>query len=138
MTRMTRLLAALLFVSIPASASAQDAQPAIVTVIQSQLDAFQVDNGEAAFSYASPGIRRMFGTEDRFMSMVRQSYQPVYRPAQVQFLDLMDSPRGPVQRVMFIGPDGDAVMGHYLMEQQPDGAWRIDGVFLSDVDDAGA
>ena len=138
MTRMTRLLAALLFVATPIPANAQEAQPAIVTVIQSQLDAFQVDNGEVAFSYASPGIRRMFGTVDRFMSMVRQSYQPVYRPAQVQFLDLMDSPRGPVQRVMFVGPDGDAVMGHYLMEQQPDGSWRIDGVFLSDVEDTGA
>ena len=138
MSRLTRLIAVLLFCTASHPAQAQEAQPAIMGVIQNQLDAFQVDNGEAAFSYASPGIRRMFGTVDRFMSMVRQSYQPVYRPAQVQFLDLLDSPRGPVQRVMFVGPDGDAVMGHYLMEQQPDGTWRIDGVFLSDVEDAGA
>ena len=46
------------------------------------------------------------------------------------FRELRESPRGPVQEVLFIGPDGAAVIGYYIMERQPDGSWKIDGVQL--------
>ncbi len=64
------------------------------------------------------------------MEMVRRHYPPVYRPAEVAFQALGDSPRGLVQEVLLTGPDGLAVTVLYIMERQPDGSWRIDGVYL--------
>jgi hypothetical protein len=112
-----------------ASLPAEDAA-AIQSVISRQLDAFQRDAGVEAFSYASPSIRAMFGTPDNFMAMVRRGYQPVYRPRSVEFAEALSTPRGPIQRVLFIGPDGRAVVATYFMERQADGTWRIDGVTL--------
>ena len=108
---------------------------AIVAVIQGQLNAFQSDQAAKAFSYASPGIQSMFQTPDRFMQMVRTGYSAVYRPQEVQFLDLVDEQGQLAQRVLFVGPDGVPVIAYYFMEQQPDGSWRISGVSLRRSDD---
>ncbi len=108
---------------------------AIVSVIQSQLEAFQGDRAVEAFGYASPGIQAMFQTPDRFMQMVRTGYGAVYRPREVQFLDLIVERGELAQRVLFVGPDGVPVIAHYYMERQPDGSWRISGVTLHPADD---
>ena len=62
--------------------------------------------------------------------MVRQGYQPVYRPRQVSFGELAAVDGIPVQHVHVIGPDGTPVTALYVMERQPDGAWRINGCYL--------
>lgn len=135
------LLAILLLVSagIAMPAHGQDAPPAdgnaIVSVIQSQLDAFKGDRAVEAFGYASPGIQAMFGTPDRFMQMVRTGYGAVYRPREVQFLDLVVEQGELAQRVLFVGPDGVPVIAYYFMERQPDGSWRISGVTLRPSND---
>jgi hypothetical protein len=114
------------------------ASAAIRSVIESQMAAFKVDDGPAAFAYASPGIQAQFQTPDYFMQMVKTGYQPVYRPQAVEFLELVQSERGPVQAVHVIGPDGRAVIALYSMERQPDGSWRIDGCTLTAAPDVGA
>lgn len=130
-------LAAVLMMT--ASAGAQSAgdtdRAAIVSVIEAQIEAFRLDDGERAFSFASPAIRRMFGTPGRFMAMVRSGYQAVYRPRDVAFLDLVPSDRGPTQAVQLVGPDGRVVIGLYFMQAQPDGTWKINGVQLLDQGD---
>ncbi len=103
---------------------------AIRSIIQSQLGAFQRDDGHEAFSYASPGIRQMFQTAEIFMAMVRGGYPAVYRPRAVEFLETLVKDGRTVQMMRFIGPDGVAVIAMYTMERQPDGTWRIDGVVL--------
>ena len=108
---------------------------AFVRTIEGQLDAFRADDGSAAFSFASPGIQGLFGSPDTFMDMVRSGYRAVYRPRSTRFLNAVETPRGPVQRVLFVGPDGRPVIAEYQMERQPDGTWRIDGVILTEVDD---
>ncbi len=115
-----------------AAADALDAgdRQAIRSIIQSQLDAFQRDDGHEAFSYASPGIRQMFQTAEIFMTMVRGGYAAVYRPRAVEFLETLVKDGRTVQMMRFIGPDGVAVIAMYTMERQPDGTWRIDGVVL--------
>ncbi len=79
--------------------------------------------------------RAMFGTPDRFMQMVRTGYGAVYRPREVQFLDLVVEQGELAQRVLFVGPDGVPVIAYYFMERQPDGSWRISGVTLRPSDD---
>lgn len=112
--------------------TAQD-RAAIRTVVESQLQAFRVDDGVRAFSYASPGIQAMFQTPARFMRMVRTGYQPVYRPQSVQFGRVIEYQGQPTQLVTLIAPDGDVVAAYYLMERQSDGVWRIDGCVLREA-----
>ena len=123
----------------PAWADAPAASPAdalaIRQVIESQLAAFQRDDGEAAFSFASPGIQTRFHDPDTFMEMVRTGYLPVYRPKAVEFRDLVTHEGVLVQEVMVVGPDGQPVMALYFMELQPDGSWRIDGCTLVKAND---
>ena len=129
----------LLIVAVAMPARGQEAPAAdgnaIVAVIQSQLDAFKGDRAAEAFGYASPGIQAMFGTPDRFMQMVRTGYGAVYRPREVQFLDLVVERGELAQRVLFVGPDGVPVIAYYFMERQPDGSWRISGVTLRPSND---
>ena len=102
-------------------------------VIESQLAAFQRDDGAEAFSYAAPGIQRKFGNPDIFMQMVRSGYAMVYRPQEVQILDLRINGNTIQQDVLFVGPDGKPVIAVYTMQQQEDGSWRIAGVYLRAV-----
>ncbi len=115
--------------TIPSAVGEADKQ-AIRKVIEEQLGAFQRDDAQAAFAQASPNIQAMFQTPDRFMSMVRGGYQPVYRPRQVEFRDIIDIDGTPTQKVFIIGPDGAPVMALYPMEQQADGTWKISGCYL--------
>lgn len=110
-------------------------QQAIRSVIERQIAAFRADDGTTAFSFASPDIHALFGTAETFMDMVRQGYQPVYRPREVKFLDLTSSAEGPMQRVLLVGPDGVPVVADYFMERQADGTWLIDGCRFEAADD---
>ena len=54
----------------------------------------------AAFDYASPTIRGIFGSPDRFGAMVQQGYPMVYRPSEVRYLERREfgegrDPEGP-------------------------------------------
>ncbi|MEQ9329527.1 MAG: DUF4864 domain-containing protein [Rhodospirillales bacterium] len=131
----------LLLMSPPAAAQGNPAASpvdaaAIRSVIERQLAAFQADDGDLAFTFASPKIRAMFGTSDNFMNMVRTGYQPVYRPRNAAFLDISIVRGQPTQRVLLTGPDGVEVIAHYFMERQADGTWLIDGCVLSEPEGA--
>ena len=106
------------------------AQSAIRQVIEAQLKAFQRDDAAEAFGYASPDLQAKFGSPSVFMNMVKNGYAPVYRPKTVEFRTILDSARGQEQQVFVIGPDGRGYIAHYMMEQQPDGSWRISGCYL--------
>lgn len=128
------LVAAVLMMCSAAVAFAADVSDTdkaqIETIIRSQMDAFQRDDDAEAFSYASPGIQRQFGTSSTFMMMVKQGYQPVYRPQSVTFLGVEIKDGAVVQSVAVIGPDGVNYTALYPMERQADGTWRIAGCFL--------
>lgn len=111
--------------------SAEPDRGAIRSVVEQQLEAFQQDDATLAFSFASPKIRKTFGTPGRFLSMVKSGYPEVYRPRSVTFLDVIMLRGQPTQRVLLTAPDGTQTTAHYFMEQQPDGRWLIDGCVLS-------
>jgi len=143
MTRcLSRQLAPFLLIALfllpafePAGAEGGADGPAMRQVIASQLEAFGRDDGPGAFAFASPGIRSKFQTPEIFMTMVRRDYGPVYRPREVSFQQLHAGPRGPVQEVLLVGPDGQVFIALYFMEQQPDASWKIDGVRLVQAPD---
>lgn len=135
--------------ALPAAAVAEGADPApapapaatadraaIAEVIARQLDAFRRDDAGGAFAFASPGIRAMTGSPERFMEMVRAGYAPVYRSREARFLDLSRVEGRLVQRVLLTGADGSLATALYYMEAQPDGSWRIAGCELIEASDA--
>lgn len=100
-------------------------------VVQAQLDAFQRDDGAAAFALATPGIRATFGDADTFMAMVKASYAVVYRPKAVEFGTAMQVDGVVVQPVRLTDDEGHAWLAVYPMEKQPGGEWRTAGCQLS-------
>ena len=123
-----------MLVSLVSGAQAQDVsdadRKAIRDIIQSQVDAFRHDDGDAAFALASPSIRGMFGSSEIFMDMVRQGYQPVYRPREFDFGEIVTLDGQVTQKVHVVGPDGRPVTAFYPMTQLPDDSWRINGCYL--------
>jgi hypothetical protein len=124
---------------LPAQAGSAAADPptvqAIHGIINDQMAAFRRDDAIAAFNDASPFIQGRFQRPDIFLEMVKSGYAPVYRPQQVEFRDLVQTGDGLDQRVFVLGPDGRAYLAHYLMQRQPDGAWKINGCVLEMLDD---
>jgi hypothetical protein len=123
-------LAAHAFAQEPAADIGLADRAAIRDVIERQIEAFRRDDGAAAFAFASPAIKRMFGTPETFMDMVRGGYPQVYRPRSVGFGDLLRADDVLVQLVDIVGPDGLPVVAVYEMERQPDGSWQINGCRL--------
>ncbi|MDJ0627446.1 MAG: DUF4864 domain-containing protein [Rhodobacter sp.] len=124
------VLAALLAMALTGPAKAQD--DPISGVIASQIEAFQRDDFATAFTFASPVIKGMFGTPERFGMMVRQGYPMVWRPAEVQYLEQRQSGPFTYQKVLIEDRQGALFTLEYEMIQTPEG-WQINGVqFLRD------
>ena len=133
------LLTLALIAGLAVPAAAQDGRAeAIQNVIRSQIDAFLQDDVETAFTYASPGIKSLFGTPERFGTMVRNGYPMVWRPAEVEFLELEQRGGGPWQTVMMRDATGALHVLGYRMERGPNGAWKIDGVQILRQPEVGA
>lgn len=128
------MLTALL--TVPASVRADDTSAQIQSVIQNQLDAFQANDLETAFGFASPTIQQKFGSAETFGNMVRNGYPMVWRPARHQWQKLVQTDAGPVQVVLFEDAYGRLHEAGYLM-QLIDGIWRINGVHVRDAPGVG-
>jgi hypothetical protein len=115
-----------------AAAYAGDAEiRAAQGAIEAQLKAFQAGDGELAYSYAAPSIKRIFPSVDIFMGMVESAYQPVRNPRSFSFGKVQEvGATSIVQQVLLTGPDGKEYEAVYTLELQPDGVYRITGVSL--------
>ncbi|WGF86310.1 DUF4864 domain-containing protein [Marinivivus vitaminiproducens] len=133
------LVAVFLLAGRPAALAAENLdaadRAAIRHVIESQLDALMRDDGDEAFLYAAPAIQALFGSPKSFMAMVRQGYEAVYRPQEVEFRDLVEANGAVVQQVMLVGPDRIPMLAFYMMQEQADGTWRISGCILEPAPD---
>ena len=131
--RITTILGALAIMIIaiwtPAPAQADGHEKAIQSVIEQQLSAFQANDLDTAFSYASPTIQQKFGSAQTFGRMVETGYPMVWRPSSHRMQELVQTDAGPVQVVLFEDATGRMHEAGYLM-QQIDGIWRINGVHV--------
>lgn len=131
-------VAALILVFSVLPGLAEDTRSGEVTqTIQSQLDAFQKDDFSTAFTYASPAIKRLFRTPDRFGAMVRNGFPMVWRPSEVQFLEFKDKGGRVSQTVLFRDSNGVPTVLEYFMIETPSG-WQIDGVQPVEAPDVAA
>lgn len=112
--------------------AAQADRPAITGMIGAQIEAFLADDFARAFSHASPGIQGIFGTSERFGTMVREGYPMVWRPAEVRYLELREVAGNLWQRVMVTDQAGRIHLLDYQMVETETG-WKINGVQLLDA-----
>ncbi len=124
-----------LFLSVWLHATAATAGEAEISAAQatidSQLKAFQADDGALAYSFAAPGIKQVFPTVESFMGMVTNGYEPVRRPQSYTFGKAEETGAGTIaQQVFVVGPDGKEYEALYTLERQPDGRFLITGCSL--------
>ncbi len=121
---------AILLLTLAAPARAADGVAAAQGVIRSQVEAFSRDDAAAAYSYAAPAIQEIFPQADIFMSMVRNSYAPVYRHKSFDFGEARVADGTIVQRIHIVDADGIPWEALYTLELQPDGSVKITGCIL--------
>lgn len=112
-------------------------ETAIQSTISEQISAFQVDDFESAFRFASPSIKTMFGSPENFGTMVRQGYPMVWRPAKIEYLGLRSMNGQMIQHVLITDQSGALHTLAYVMEQTSAG-WQINGVQLLKEPQVGA
>lgn len=126
------LAVVLVILGLGEALAASDAdRSAIRGIIQDQIEAFRQDDAARAFSYATPALQSMFGSQERFMAMVKDGYKPVYRPRSFAIGEFKDTPDGTSLAVRIQDLDGVDWVAVYTLEQQADGAWRISGCYLT-------
>ncbi len=121
----TAILAAAFVAVAAVGAQAQDAE--IRGTITQQFEAFKVDDFATAFTFASPTLQQFFQSPQNFGRMVTQGYPMVWRPANVDFLELREEDGAYFQRVQITDVKGRFHILEYRMMQTPEG-WRINGV----------
>lgn len=133
------LRAALLAVTLALPASAQPTpDPGLTQTIGAQINAFRANDYVTAFSFASEAIRGIFGSVERFETMVREGYPMVQRPAAIRYLEARVIAGKLWQKVMITDPSGAIHMLDYNMIQDSDGNWRINAVQLLEDSGVGA
>ena len=122
-------------VCICSGAFAEDSK--IQNVISAQIEAFQQDDFETAFTFASPKIQMLFGSPENFGKMVRNGYPMVWRPSDVTFLRQKTDSGVVFQEMRFFDASG---VGHAFIYEMVDvsGSWKINGVHKIKPDDVSA
>jgi hypothetical protein len=128
------VISSLLVLSLMQSAQADANEDAIRGVIEGQLNAFAVDKGDEAYSYAAPIVKMAFPNPVIFMMMVKKGYQPVYRNSRRDFGKVFNDRLGrPAMRVVLTAADGKRYEAVYGMEQQADGSWKIASCMILEI-----
>ena len=103
----------------------------IQKIISEQVSAFRAGDGEKAFSFACPAIRLYFKTPDKFMTMVKRGYLPIYQARSFNFLDHLEREDMIFQEVEFVNSsDSRLAVAVYKLIKLPEKGWRIAGVQL--------
>ena len=99
--------------------------------IAAQREALVSGDGERAFSFAAPSIRRHFGDVETFMRMVRQGYAALLDARYVEFLEGAVIGGDVVQPLRLVMADGTVLVAIYGVERQSDGSWRISSCVIA-------
>lgn len=135
--RLMRLIhLALCSMLLAASGSAAAAEPSAEdrasaqSAISAQIEAFDRDDGPAAYALAADAIRALFPSPDAFMDMVKRAYAPVYRPKSVVFGPATDAGGGLTQEALITDQSGVDWIAQYTLARDAEGRWRITGCRL--------
>ena len=100
-------------------------------VVTSQRQALVAGDSERAFAFATPALRRQYGSAEAFMRMVRSGYQALVDARYVELLEGAVIDGSTIQPLRLVMPDGTVLVALYTMERQRDGGWRIAGCTIA-------
>jgi hypothetical protein len=113
-------------------ASAEDLTAASSrAIVERQFDAFQREDGQAAYALAAPTIKDMFSDADHFMAMVRGHYAPVYRHRSADFGAFKESGDEASLEATLVDNDNVVWTALYSFRRGPNGDWLISGCVLA-------
>jgi hypothetical protein len=114
------------------TASAEDLTAASSrAIVERQFDAFQRDDGQAAYALAAPTIKQMFDDADHFMAMVRDHYAPVYRHRSAEFGAFKEEGDEASLEATLVDNDNVVWTALYSFRRVPNGDWLISGCVLA-------
>jgi Domain of unknown function (DUF4864) len=114
------------------AASAEDLTAASSrAIVERQFDAFQREDGQAAYALAAPTIKDMFTDADHFMAMVRDHYAPVYRHRSADFGAFKESGDEASLEATLVDNDNVVWTALYSFRRAPNGDWLISGCVLA-------
>ena len=100
-------------------------------IVERQFDAFQRDDGQAAYALAAPTIKDMFSDADHFMAMVRDHYAPVYRHRSADFGAFKESGDEASLEATLVDNDNVVWTALYSFRRVSNGDWLISGCILA-------
>jgi len=100
-------------------------------IVERQFDAFQRDDGQAAYALAAPTIKDMFSDADHFMAMVRDHYAPVYRHRSADFGAFEESGDEASLEATLVDNDNVVWTALYSFRRVSNGDWLISGCILA-------
>ncbi len=105
-------------------------ESAIRGAVRLQIEALVNDDAERAFALATQDTRNRLGSPARFLQIIKEQYDPVYRHRRA----LYQRPQvvlGKVYQVVRLTDlDSHVWAAIYLMHKDGKGVWRIDGCQL--------
>jgi type IV secretory pathway TrbL component len=100
-------------------------------IVERQFDAFERDDGEAAYALAAPTIKQMFTDADHFMAMVREHYKPVYKHRSVEFGAFKEFGDEASLEATLVDNDNVVWTALYSFRRVSNGDWLISGCVLA-------
>jgi len=100
-------------------------------VIQQQLNAFNRDDYDTAYSFASRHIQAKFSRSE-FEQMVKTGYRQIARSRRAVFdkIAFSDAENRAMASVTITGLDRITITANYRMVRE-DGKWKTDGVMMT-------
>jgi Domain of unknown function (DUF4864) len=135
-----RWVVALVLLSSSSAFAAESAWPSakdwadIRQVIQTQLDAFQRDDGEASYALAAPSVKERFPTPEAFNKMVRDNSSPIYNLRALKFLTPSIAHGRILQGIEFLSDENQLLLAVFTLERQEDKSWKIKSCDLMPVE----
>lgn len=103
---------------------------AIHEAVQSQLEALANDDADGAFRQATLQKRRLFGSPDNFLRLIKEEYTPIYRSQGVIF-SAPEVIHGKAAQIVRVTDGSSKVwVAVFWMVQEEDSSWKIDGCQL--------
>lgn len=99
-------------------------------IISDQISAFLEGDNARAFSHAAPQIKNLFTTPDKFITMVKRGYQPLFLPNSYRFTKNKFKDGNLYQELIVTGEGGKKWRAGYSLKLQGNDEWKIVGVLL--------
>lgn len=103
---------------------------AIQRTVKMQLDAFKEGDAAGAFSLTTTAARVRFANAEEFLSFIKSQYQPIYQYRLALFSNAEVVGGNVIQLVRVTDADNHVWLAVYLMQQDDEKDWKIDGCQL--------